>query len=102
MFMCIYIKKKVMDKNILSDLTHQLPLLYSWLERDKKRFSSLSLREWIYMEKERNIRNMEVIKCYSCKRPDPSVLLRQAPSITRCADELIESHHLCDQCYGGG
>ena len=89
-----------MENNILSNLIHHLPQLYSWLERDKKSFSTLSLREWICMEKEKNVKDIEVIKCYSCKRTDPSVLLRQAPSITRCADELIESHHLCDQCCG--
>ena len=84
--------------NILINLTHYIPNLNSWQKRDKQ-FSNLSLREWVYMEKQKNVKDIKVIKCYSCERTDPSVSLRQAPSITRCADELIESHHLCDHCW---
>ena len=82
----------------LIDLTHHIETLDSWLERDMKIFSGLSLREWAYIQKKMNVKDMEDVKCFLCKRMDPSVALRQAPSITRCADELVESHQLCDQC----
>ena len=77
-------------------LTSRIPHIRSWME--SKDMTTLSLREWMYIEKAKESKDTVVIKCFSCNRIDPSVSLRQAPSISRCADEIIESHHLCDNC----
>ena len=57
------------------------------------------IKDYIIREKARKSeKNENVLKCFICGETKGNLYLKQISSLSRCSDELIETHHLCEKC----
>ena len=83
--------------NILNDIAKYIPPLNCVMEKNIKptQIKNYIIREKRKMEKEYKLQNL---KCYLCGTMDGDIRLKQLSTLSRCSDELIETHFVCKKC----
>ena len=92
---------------ILNDLINYIPILKRALTDAKNNIITTNdnttnihtqtVRERIYYIRN-SLQKTKKLGCYSCCVVDQPLSMKQRPSLTRCADELIETHFYCEKC----
>ena len=79
-----------MDDELMEPLIKYIPIL-----RDKPK--NISIKKFILDEKKLREENV-IKKCFICKSTTGNIRLKQLSSLSRCTDELIETHFICQNC----
>ena len=82
-------------KDIIITFSNHIPILKNAMKND----NIMSVKDYIIREKTRKgKKNKNVLKCFICGETKGNLHLQQISSLSRCSDELIETHHLCKKC----
>lgn len=82
-----------MDNN--DDVLMQPLIKYIPILRDKPK--NVSIKKFILDEKRLRGEN-KIKKCFICNLTTGNIQLKQLSSLSRCTDELIETHFICQNC----
>ena len=79
--------------NFINDFMPYISSVQGWTA------GQLTLREWLHDNNNLTMASKE-IRCYSCQTTEHTLTLRQMPQLSRCSDEIIETHYFCTRCVG--
>ena len=85
----------ILDSYILKNINN-IPILKRAIVNNLD--DTLTLKEIVYEHKLQNNAKEKIMQCYLCKANNTILSLKQKPSLSRCADEIIETHFYCKNC----
>lgn len=83
-------------KEILDGIANYVPILKCILINNND-INPTRIKKYILAEKKER-GNSNLIKCFYCGETKGKFYLKQISTLSRCSDELIETHHLCEKC----
>ena len=85
-------------RNALKDIARYIPLLKQAME---KNIRTMQIKQYIIREKRKIEKNYKLqnLKCYLCGTMDGDIRMKQLFSLSRCSDEIIETHYVCHKCH---
>ena len=86
-------------KELLIDLAKYIPTLKRVMARKKGDIDPARMKKDILREKKKKGGEKKVMKCFTCGETGGKMYLKQISSLSRCSDELIETHHVCQNCH---
>lgn len=88
--------EKEQTKELLDKIAHYIPILNCVFQKNYN-INPIRIKEYVLREKKER-RKKKILKCFKCGETKGKLYLKQISSLSRCSDELIETHHLCEKC----
>lgn len=88
--------EKEQTKQLLVKIANYVPILKCVLQKNYD-INPTTIKEYVLREKEERGKK-KILKCFRCGETKGKLYLKQISSLSRCSDELIETHHLCQKC----
>ena len=89
--------EKEQTKELLDKIAHYIPILNCVFQKNYN-INPIRIKEYVLREKKERRKKKILKKCFKCGETKGKLYLKQISSLSRCSDELIETHHLCEKC----